>query len=74
MKVQNKVSLVTGGGNGIGRELVPNLLSKGARVAAVDINESALHETVELAGDKNDNLSTHVVNITNKDAVAALPE
>ena len=35
MKVRNKAIVVTGGGNGIGRELVLNLLSKGARVAAV---------------------------------------
>jgi len=74
MKVQNKVVLVTGGGNGMGREMVLNLLSKGASVAAVDINETALQETVELAGNKRDHLSTHIVNITNKDAVAALPE
>jgi len=74
MKVQNKVVLVTGGGNGMGRELVLNLLSRGASVAAVDINETALQKTVELAGSKSDNLSTHIVNITNKDAVAALPE
>ena len=74
MKVQNKVIVVTGGGNGIGQELVLKLLSKGARVAAVDINESALQETVGLARDKKDKLSTHVVNVTDKDAVAALPE
>ena len=74
MKVQNKVIAITGGGNGIGRELVLNLLSKGASVAAVDINESALQETVELAGDKKARLTTHVVNITNRDAVTALPE
>lgn len=73
MKVQNKVMVVTGGGNGIGRELVLHLLSKGARVAAVDINEAALRETTELAGGGKDRLSTHVVNITVKDAVAALP-
>jgi NAD(P)-dependent dehydrogenase (short-subunit alcohol dehydrogenase family) len=74
MKVRNKVIVITGGGNGIGRELVLNLLSKGARVAAVDINASALQETVGLAGVMKDKLSTHVVNITDKDAVAALPE
>ena len=74
MKVQNKTIVVTGGGNGIGRELVLNLLSKGARVAAVDIKESALQETVGLARDNKNKLSTHVVNITHKDAVAALPE
>ena len=74
MKVQNKVIVVTGGGNGIGRELVLHLLSKGASVAAVDINEPALQETVELAGVNKSKLSTHVVNITDKEAVAALPE
>lgn len=74
MKIQNKVIVVTGGGNGIGRELVLHLLAKGARVAAVDINSAALQETVALAGSKQDQLSTHVVNITDKDAVSALPE
>ena len=74
MKVQNKVIVVTGGGSGIGRELVLNLLSKNARVAAVDIDESALQETAELAGDPNGNLSTHPVDITDKDSVAELPE
>ena len=73
MKVRNKVIVITGGGNGIGRELVLNLLAKGARVAAVDINASALQETVGLAGVMKDKLSTHVVNITDKEAVAALP-
>lgn len=74
MKVQDKVIVVTGGGNGIGRELVLGLLHRGARVAAVDINEAALQETVTLAGAKGDALSTHVLNITDRDAVAALPE
>ena len=74
MKVRNKVIVVTGGGNGIGRELVLNLLSKGARVAAVDISEAALQGTIELAGSAASNLSTHVVDITNKEAVEALPE
>ena len=74
MKLQNKVIVVTGGGNGIGRELVLQLLSRGAQAAAVDINEPALQETVKLAGSNKDRLSTHVVNITNQDAVSGLPE
>ncbi len=72
MKIQNKVIVVTGGGNGMGRAVVLNLVSKGASVAAVDINESALQETIELAGNQKDKLSTHLVNITDKEAVAAL--
>lgn len=74
MNVQNKVMVVTGGGNGIGRELVLGLLSRGASVAAVDISESALQETLGLAGDKTNRLSSHSVDITNRAAVAALPE
>ena len=50
MKVNNKVIVVTGGGSGIGRELVLNLVKKGAKVAAADINGEALQQTVELAG------------------------
>lgn len=73
MKVQNKVIVVTGGGNGMGRELVLQLLAKGASVAAVDVNAAALKETARLAGERVANLSTHVINITDKQAVEALP-
>lgn len=68
MKVKDKVIVVTGGGSGMGREIVLNLLFKGAMVVAIDINESALQETVALAG-KNASLSTFVVDITNKASV-----
>jgi NAD(P)-dependent dehydrogenase (short-subunit alcohol dehydrogenase family) len=73
MKVQNKVVVVTGGGNGIGRELILGLLLKGASVAAVDINASALEETLALAGRNRDRLATYIVNITDRAAVDALP-
>ncbi|MBD3670352.1 MAG: SDR family NAD(P)-dependent oxidoreductase [Gammaproteobacteria bacterium] len=74
MKLQDKVIVVTGGGNGLGRELVLNLLDRGARVAAVDISEAGLTETLELAGDRKADLSTHIVDITERAAVEALPE
>jgi len=53
---------------------VLNLLSRGARVAAADLNESALAETLELSGGNRERLSTHTINITDKAAVDALPE
>jgi short-subunit dehydrogenase len=73
MKVTNKVIVVTGGGSGIGRALVLKLVNMGARVAAVDFNEKALKETVELAGPHQANISTHVVNVTDHQAVDDLP-
>ncbi len=74
MKVKNKVIVVTGGGNGIGRELVLSLLRRGSRVAALDINEDALNQTKELAGPENrERLSLHMVDIGNKDLIDQLP-
>lgn len=74
MKAYGKVIVVTGGGSGMGRELTLKLLQKGASVAAVDINESALEETARLAGEQNSRLSLHIVNITNQESTAILPE
>jgi short-subunit dehydrogenase len=72
MKVQNKSIVVTGGGSGMGRALVLDLLSRGATVVAIDINGPTLQETVELAGNKKNSLSTFVVDITNKASVEEL--
>ncbi|PKQ16432.1 MAG: short-chain dehydrogenase [Actinobacteria bacterium HGW-Actinobacteria-7] len=73
MRASGKTVAVTGGGNGIGRELVLQLLGRGARVAALDISEKGLAETAELADSAKDRLSTHAVNIADREAVGALP-
>ncbi|MCA0295321.1 MAG: SDR family oxidoreductase [Actinobacteria bacterium] len=73
MQVAGKVFVVTGGGSGIGREVVLGLLERGGRVAAVDLSAERLTGTAELAGRNADRLSTHVVNVTDAEAVAALP-
>lgn len=73
MKVAGKVIVVTGAGSGMGRALVLALLDKGARVAAVDLNETTLAETVALGGSPGDKISTHVLNVSDRAAVEALP-
>ncbi|MFB6341186.1 SDR family NAD(P)-dependent oxidoreductase [Saccharicrinis sp. FJH62] len=72
MKVDNKVIVVTGAGSGMGREITLQLLSKGAKVAMVDINVKGMQETASLAGGSN--LSTHEINIAKRDEVEKLPE
>ena len=72
MKPTDKVIVVTGAGSGMGRALVLALLKRGARVAAVDLNESTLQETVALTGQQG-KVSAHVVNVSDRQAVEALP-
>lgn len=71
MKAAGKVWVVTGGGNGMGREIVFELLRHGAQVAAVDVRPEALEETLALAATPA-RLSTHVTDITDRGACEAL--
>jgi short-subunit dehydrogenase len=72
VKIADKVFVVTGGGNGMGREVALQLIQRGARVAAVDLNEAGLAETASLAA-AGDRLTTHAVNVSDRSAVLALP-
>jgi short-subunit dehydrogenase len=69
MKISGKTIIVTGGGNGIGRELSLQLLKGGSKVIAVDISADALDETKKLAGDRAGNFSSFVLNIADRNAV-----
>jgi short-subunit dehydrogenase len=74
MIIKDKVFVVTGGGSGMGRELVLQLVAKGAKVAVVDINEETMNETIKLAGCNEQCISAHKVNVADKQAVDSLPE
>lgn len=73
MKVNGKVVLVTGAGNGMGRELTLELLRRGAKVAAVDLREEFLIETKKAADDVGGTIATFVVDVTDSAKVEALP-
>jgi NAD(P)-dependent dehydrogenase (short-subunit alcohol dehydrogenase family) len=69
MKVNGKVIVVTGAGNGMGREITLELVRRGAKVAAVDMRAESLEETKMLSGGS---VETFVVDITDAAKVAAL--
>lgn len=72
MKVNHKVIVVTGAGSGMGRQIAINLAMKGASLALVDIHARELEETAKLC--QISGLSTHLVNIADKDRVEELPD
>jgi short-subunit dehydrogenase len=74
MKIKGKTIIVTGGGSGMGREMVLKLLNLGANVAAIDMNEVSLNETVTLSGASAERLSTHTVDISDAAAVQVAVE
>ncbi len=73
MQIAAKVFVVTGAGSGIGRAVTLELLSRSAKVAAVDLHAQALEETARLAS-AGDRLSLHTLNIADRGEVAALPD
>lgn len=67
MEVNNKKIIITGGANGIGKELTKQLISKGAYVSALDINIDNLNKLKEELN--TDKLSTYVVDVSNTDSI-----
>ena len=72
MKITGNVFVVTGAGNGMGREVTLQLLRAGGRVAGVDLSEAGLEETKHLAGDASVRLTTHRLIAADRAAVEAL--
>ncbi len=71
MQIAGKVFVVTGGGDGIGREVVLELVRRGGSVAAVDRRPEALEETARLAAPAT--IAALALDITDRAAVEDLP-
>ena len=67
MKVMNKNIIVTGAANGIGKEVVIELLKRGSKVFACDKNREALFALKDTL--KSEKLKTYELDITNNERV-----
>ena len=74
MELKNKTILITGAGNGMGRELAIGAINAGAKVVAVDLDKKALATTKQLANADSKNYYPLALDITDSRKVAALPK
>lgn len=69
MNIQDKVIVVTGGGQGLGRAMAVNLANSGAKLALIDLNEELLQETVSLIEEAGSSAKYYLANVTNESEV-----
>lgn len=70
MSFQDKLVVVTGGGSGMGRAMVQEFASRGARVAALDINLDGAKATVASLERPDDAIAVHA-DVSRPDSVDA---
>lgn len=64
MNLQDKVIVITGGGQGLGRAMAVNLAQQGAKLALIDLNEDSLLETVNLVEQAGSEAEFYLANVT----------
>ena len=69
---KKKVAVITGSGQGIGKELAERLASEGFTVVLSDINENTLKETEQQFKNSGYEVTSFVGNVTNLDDQHAL--
>ena len=68
---ENKVAVVTGGGTGMGRELVCQLIAAGAHVAMCDVSQENMDETRRLAAAGEQRLTDHLCDVSSETQMLA---
>ncbi|WP_026182700.1 3-oxoacyl-ACP reductase FabG [Leeia oryzae] len=71
MRLSNKVSMITGAANGIGRATALKFAQEGAKVVACDVNAAALEALVADIKAAGGEAICFVVDVTNKEQIAA---
>jgi len=70
MQLQDKVIIITGGGQGLGRAMGEYLASKGARLALVDLNQERLDEAVAACKAAGGDARAYLCNVANEEQVS----
>jgi NAD(P)-dependent dehydrogenase (short-subunit alcohol dehydrogenase family) len=73
MNLKDRVTVITGAGSGIGRGVALCVARRGGHLALADIDETGLSQTLTQAASAGVRVSGHRLDVTDRDAVAALP-
>ncbi len=74
-EIAGKVAIVTGAASGIGRATAELLSREGAKhVAITDVNREGLEETAKNIRANGGNVSTHIIDVSDKEAVYAFAD
>ena len=68
-RFENRVAIVTGGADGLGKGIASKIAFEGGRLALFDINEDLLKQTVIELQESGFSVSGHVVDISSEDMV-----
>ena len=68
---EDKIAVVTGGGTGMGRELVCQLIAAGAHVAMCDVSQENMDETRRLAAAGEQRLTDHLCDVSSETQMLA---
>jgi short-subunit dehydrogenase len=71
-RLRDRVAVITGAGSGIGRALAGALAEKGCHLALVDWNRASLEEVATALRPSGRRVSTHVVDVSKREAMAEL--
>ncbi|HZQ62474.1 MAG TPA: 3-oxoacyl-ACP reductase FabG [Casimicrobiaceae bacterium] len=74
MRLQNKVAIITGAGQGIGLATAVKFASEGAKVAVCDINEEAAFAAAKAIAQNGGDAMAFRVDVTDKDSIARMVE
>ncbi|WP_028239708.1 SDR family oxidoreductase [Stutzerimonas azotifigens] len=69
MQLQDKVIIITGGGQGLGRAMAEHLAARGARLALVDLNQERLDEAVAACMAAGSEVRAYLCNVAQEDQV-----
>jgi 3-oxoacyl-[acyl-carrier protein] reductase len=72
MRLLDNVAIITGAGQGIGQATAVKFAKEGAKVVACDINMASVQATVDLVIESGGEAIGFIVDVTNKESIAAM--